>query len=565
MYFKSPEEMEVLFGHHPDALANTIRIAEMCSVDLNAKELLLPDFQVPQEFTQNSYLEHLCREGIVRLYGHDSGEVGARLEHELDVIQRMGYTGYFLIVWDFIRYARENNISVGPGRGSAAASIVCYALGITALDPLKHGLIFERFLNPSRITMPDIDIDFADTGRDQVIRYVVDKYGDDRVAQIVTFGTLAAKASIRDIGKAMELPSFDIDRIAKLIPNTPKITIKEAMEATPELKALYDTDDLAREVIDAAQKVEGVARHASTHAAGVVISRLPLIETVPLQRAGGKSEGDITTQFPMSQLEAIGLLKMDFLGLSTLTILDKAVASAQPKDPALTIDTIPLEDPAIFEMLQRGETNGVFQLEGGMTTRMTKDVQPDKFEDLIALMALIRPGPMELAPDYISRKRGETDVVYIHPELESILAETYGVALYQEQIIQIANQVAGLSMAESDEIRKAMGKKDPEVMAKVKGRFVDGCVKRSDRYADCNCDLGDDRTLRGVWVQQGAQCGVCRGGRTDGIYAGEISRRVSRRNALRCHRLDRQGGGRSGRMPPGRNSDSRARYQSQCS
>ena len=478
LYFKSPEEMESIFSAYPEALSNTIRIAEMCQVDLNAKELLLPDFQVPEGFTQDSYLEHLCRDGVKRHYGHDTGEVGTRLEYELQVIRTMGFTGYFLIVWDFIRYARENGISVGPGRGSAAASIVTYSLGITALDPLKYGLIFERFLNPSRISMPDIDIDFADSGRDQVIRYVVDKYGTDKVAQIVTFGTLAAKASVRDVGKAMELPSVDIDRIAKLIPNTPKITIHDAMESVPELKALYDSDPLAREVIDAAQKVEGVARHASTHAAGVVISREQLIDTVPLQRAGGKSEGDITTQYPMGQLESIGLLKMDFLGLSTLTILDKSVAMANAKDPDLTIDNIPLDDPAIYEMLQRGETGGVFQLEGGMTTRMTINTQPDKFEDIIALMALIRPGPMELAPDYISRKRGETDVAYIHPELEDILSETYGVALYQEQIIQIANQIAGLSMSESDEIRKAMGKKNAEEMAKVKGRFVEGCLRR---------------------------------------------------------------------------------------
>ncbi len=486
LYFKSPEEMELLFKHHPEALANTIRIAEMCEVDLNAKELLLPDFQVPEGFTQDSYLEHLCREGVRRLYGHDTGEVGTRLEYELQVIRNMGFTGYFLIVWDFIRYARENGISVGPGRGSAAASIVTYSLGITALDPLKYGLIFERFLNPSRISMPDIDIDFADSGRDQVIRYVVDKYGSDKVAQIVTFGTLAAKASVRDIGKAMELPAMDIDRIAKLIPNTPKITIQESMDQVPELKALYDSDLQAREVIDAAQKVEGVARHSSTHAAGVVISREQLINTVPLQRAGGKSEGDITTQYPMGQLEAIGLLKMDFLGLSTLTILDKSVAMANAKDPDLTIATIPLDHPTIYEMLQRGETGGVFQLEGGMTTRMTINTQPDKFEDLIALMALIRPGPMELAPDYISRKRGETEVAYIHPELENILAETYGVALYQEQIIQIANQIAGLSMSESDEIRKAMGKKDADVMAKVKSRFIEGCLRRKIDSAIAN-------------------------------------------------------------------------------
>ncbi len=476
LYFKSPQEMWDVLGDVPESLTNTVRIAEMCDVDLSFKGYQLPDFAVPEGFTQESYLEHLCREGVRRLYGHDTGEVNERLSYELSVIQSMGFIGYFLVVWDFIRYAREQNILVGPGRGSAAGSIVTYALGITALDPLKHGLIFERFLNPSRISMPDIDIDFADTGRDQVIKYVVDKYGDDRVAQIVTFGTLAAKASVRDVGKAMELPFGDIDKIAKLIPNEPKITIDKAMERVPELKALYDSDPQARDVIDAARHVEGVARHASTHAAGVVISRDPLVDNVPLQRAGGKSEGDITTQYPMGLLEAIGLLKMDFLGLSTLTILGKAVEYARHKDPTLTVDSIPLEDELAYEMLRRGETVGVFQLEGGMTTRMTTDVQPTRFEDLVALMALIRPGPMEAAPEFISRRRGKTDVIYIHPDLEPILSETYGITLYQEQVIQISNRLAGWTMAEGDVLRKAMGKKQPEEMAKLRKRFVEGCV-----------------------------------------------------------------------------------------
>jgi DNA polymerase-3 subunit alpha len=475
LYFKSIEEMVQVFGHIPKALSNTTRIAEMCNLDLGFKGYHLPNFAVPAGMQPEEYLEHLCREGCKRLYGHDTGAINERLTYELGVIKQMGFTNYFLVVWDFVKFAKDNGILVGPGRGSAAGSIVTYALGITALDPLKYGLIFERFLNPSRISMPDIDIDFADDRRAEVINYVVNKYGDDRVAQIVTFGTLAAKASIRDVGRAMGIPIFDVDRVAKLIPTGPGVTIASAMEKTPELRALYDTEQQLRELIDAAQKVEGVARHSSTHAAGVVISRDPLVQHVPLQRAGGKSEGDVVTQYPMARLEEIGLLKMDFLGLSTLTILGKAVELARRKDPSLTLETIPLDDEKAYEALRRGETVGVFQLEGGMTTRMTIDVQPSCFEDLIALMALIRPGPMEMAPDYIARKHGRTEIEYTHPLLEEILAETYGVALYQEQVIRISNVLAGFSMAEGDGLRKAMGKKLPEEMAKYRGRFVDGC------------------------------------------------------------------------------------------
>ncbi|HEY8445802.1 MAG TPA: DNA polymerase III subunit alpha [Thermomicrobiales bacterium] len=478
LYFKSPEEMAQVFGEIPEALSNTIRIAEMCTLDLGFKGYHLPHFEVPEGFTPESYLEHLCREGVKQRYGHDDGEVGARLNYELEVIRNMGFTNYFLVVWDFVKFAKDNGILVGPGRGSAAGSIVTYALGITALDPLKYGLIFERFLNPSRITMPDIDIDFADDRRGEVIDYVVRKYGDDRVAQIATFGTMAAKASVRDVGRAMGLSFAETDRVAKLIPAGPGVTIDSALEKVPELRKLYESDPTVRELIDSAKRVEGIARHSSTHAAGVVISRDPLVEHVPLQRAGGKSEGEVTTQYPMTRLEEIGLLKMDFLGLSTLTILGKAVELARRKKPDLTLENIPLDDPKAYELLRRGETVGIFQLEGGMTTRMTIDVAPTCFEDLIALMALIRPGPMEMAPDYIARKHGRTPIEYMHPDLEPILKETYGIALYQEQIMQIANVLAGFSMAEGDGLRKAMGKKLPEEMAKYRGRFIEGCTAR---------------------------------------------------------------------------------------
>ena len=477
LYLKAPEEMARLFGDVPAAIRNTIRIAEMCSLDLGFKGYHLPDFPVPHGHTPESYLEDLCRAGARRKYGHDEGAVGDRLAYELSVIASVGFTNYFLVVWDFVRFAKERGILVGPGRGSAAGSIVTYTLDITALDPLKYDLIFERFLNPSRISMPDIDIDFADDRRGEVIEYVVGKYGEDRVAQIVTFGTLAAKASVRDVGRAMGRRFAETDRVAKLIPVGPGVTIETALVKVPELRALYESEPSVRELVDAARKVQGIARHASTHAAGVVISRDPLVEHVPLQRAGGKSEGEITTQYPMAQLEALGLLKMDFLGLKTLTVLGKAIELLRRRGQDISLETIPLDDPAAFDLLCRGETVGVFQLEGGMTTRMTVDVAPRCFEDLIALMALIRPGPMEMAPDYIARKHGRTPISYMHAELEPILGETYGVALYQEQVIRIANLLAGFSMAEGDGLRKAMGKKLPEVMAKYRDRFVAGCVE----------------------------------------------------------------------------------------
>lgn len=478
LYLKSGEEMARLFADVPDAISNTIRIAEMCNLDLGFRGYHLPAFPVPAGFTPDSYLEKLCTEGVVERYGHADGEVGARLAYELDVIRGMEFSNYFLVVWDFVRFAKEQGILVGPGRGSAAASIVTYSLGITALDPLHYDLIFERFLNPSRISMPDIDIDFADDRRDEVIAYVVEKYGADRVAQIVTFGTLAAKAAVRDVGRAMGRSFSETDRVAKLIPVGPGITIESAMTKVPELRGLYENDDTVRELIDAARKVEGVARHASTHAAGVVISRDPLVEHVPLQRAGGKSEGDVTTQYPMGQLEDLGLLKMDFLGLRTLTVLGKAIGLLQAAGHDLSLESTPLEDEIALALLRRGETTGVFQLEAGTTTRMTVDVAPNNFDDLIALMALIRPGPMEMAPDYISRKHGQTPIEYMHPDMEPILRETYGVALYQEQVIRIANVLAGFSMSEGDGLRKAMGKKLPQEMAKYRDRFVSGCQER---------------------------------------------------------------------------------------
>ncbi|MEJ7761656.1 MAG: DNA polymerase III subunit alpha [Thermomicrobiales bacterium] len=478
-YLKSADEMARVFGELPEALSNTIAIAEMCHLDLGFTGYHLPHFDVPDGFDADGYLEHLCLAGARQRYGHTDGAVGERLAYELRVIREMGFTTYFLVVWDFVRFAKENGILVGPGRGSAAGSIVCYSLDVTALDPLKYDLIFERFLNPDRISMPDIDIDFADDRRDEVIAYVVAKYGDDRVAQIATFGTMAAKAAVRDVGRAMGRTFAETDRVAKLIPVGPGITIDGAMGRVPEFQKLYDADASVKELVDAAKKVEGIARHASTHAAGVVISRDPLIQHVPLQHAGGKSDGDITTQYPMSQLEDLGLLKMDFLGLKTLSVLGRAIELVNRDGHGLDLETIPLDDEESYALLRRGETVGIFQLEGGMTTRMTTDVAPTCFEDLIALMALIRPGPMELAPDYIARKHGREPIEYMHPSMEPVLGETYGIALYQEQVMRQANVLAGFTMAEGDGLRKAMGKKLPAEMAKYRERFVTGCSDNS--------------------------------------------------------------------------------------
>jgi DNA polymerase III subunit alpha len=477
-YLKGPDEMARLFRDVPEAISNTMRIAEMCSLDLGFKGYQLPEFDVPEGHTPESYLRQLCEDGVRRHYGTMEDPVGTRLNYELEVIASMGFTNYFLIVWDFVNFAKQNGILVGPGRGSAAGSLVTYCLDITGLDPLKYNLIFERFLNPSRISMPDIDIDFADDRRAEVIEYVVRKYGDDRVAQIVTFGTLKAKAAVRDVGRAMGLSFGDTDRVARLIPTDPKMTIDLALTQVPELNKIYEGEGQVRDLIDTARKVEGLSRHSSTHAAGVVIAREPLVHHVPLQRAGGKSEGDVTTQWTQNHLEDLGLLKMDFLGLKTLTVLGKAVDLARASGSDISLETIPMEDENAFDLLRRGETVGVFQLEGGMTTRMTIDVAPQSFEDLIALMALIRPGPMELAPDYIARKHGRVETEYQHPLLKEVLEETYGVALYQEQVMQIGNVLAGFSMAEADGLRKAMGKKLPAEMAKYRDRFISGCRER---------------------------------------------------------------------------------------
>jgi DNA polymerase III subunit alpha len=473
-YLRSPEEMASVFAAVPEAIENTGRIAAECNLELKFGEFHLPHFPVPEGYTEATYLEELCRNGLRERYETITPEIEDRLNNELAVIERMGFPSYFLVVWDFVHFARTRGIPVGPGRGSAAGSIVSYCLGITSIDPLRHGLIFERFLNPERISMPDIDMDFADSGRDEVIDYVTGKFGEDHVAQIVTFGTMGARAVVRDVGRALDLPLPLVNQVAKLIPQGTEID--KALETTSELKGMYVSNDEVHRLIDISKQLEGIARHSSTHAAGVVISRDPLVDHVPLSKAS--NGGEIVTQYHAANLEGIGLLKMDFLGLSTLTILENAIKLVeQSRGIKLDLDSIPLEDQSIYDLLCKGRTVGIFQLEGGMTKRMTIDVKPKCFDDVTALMALIRPGPMMMAPDYIARKHGEVPIEYMHPDMEPILKETYGVALYQEQVMRIANVLAGYSMAEADGLRKAMGKKLPEEMKKHRSRFVDGAKK----------------------------------------------------------------------------------------
>ena len=476
-YLKDQREMALLFGEYGDALENTALIAQRCNVELQFGTLHLPEYHVPQEHTPDSYLLELCLEGIKWRYGEMNDTIDQRLTFELKVIKQMGYTTYFLIVWDFIDFARKNDIPVGPGRGSAAGSIVAYALGITNIDPLRYDLLFERFLNPERVSMPDIDIDFCYEKRGRVIDYVAEKYGSDRVAQIATFGTMAARAAIKDVGRALGIPYGDVDRIAKLIPTELHITIEKALNDTPELGALYREDDQVRKLIDTASLLEGMPRHASTHAAGVVITREPLTHYLPLCKA---ADGPLTTQFAKDPVEELGLLKMDFLGLRTLTVITDALQMIkQNRGVQIDIDEIPLDDHNAFELLIRGEGVGVFQLESSGMRAILRDLKPEVFEDIIALVALYRPGPLGsgMVEDFIKSKHGEKKAAYLHPKLEPILRDTYGVILYQEQVMRIASDLAGFTLGEADMLRRAMGKKKPEIIADLRAQFVEGAVK----------------------------------------------------------------------------------------
>ena len=479
LFLKSADEMWERFGAVPEALENTMKIAERCAVELEFDRLLLPDFPPPPPFTElDPYLRHLCEAGLRQRYGELTDELRRRLDYELGVIHQMGYAGYFLIVQDFIAYARSQGVPVGPGRGSAAGSLVSYCLGITNIDPIRYQLLFERFLNPERITMPDIDVDFSDRGRAKVIQYVVEKYGADNVSQIITFGTMAARAVVRDVGRVMAMPYSEVDRIAKMVPAELKMTLEKALDQSPDLKALHDSDAKVQELISIARVLEGLSRHASTHAAGVVITPTPLPDYVPLFRA---NEGEVTTQFDMGACEKIGLLKMDFLGLRTLTVLQDALAMLQARGIEVDLDVLPFDDPETYALFCRGDTVGVFQFESSGMAEYLRKLQPEVLEDLIAMNALYRPGPLGsgMIEDFIDRKHGVKRFEYEHPVLESILKETYGVIVYQEQVMQIASALAGYSLGEADLLRRAMGKKKKEIMDEQRAGFVQRSLERN--------------------------------------------------------------------------------------
>src|SRR5215469_15091255 len=488
-YVKSHEEMYQVFKDAPDVLSRTLAIAERCHVKLEKVSNPFPRFDVPEGYTLDSYFEHVTRQGFAKRMEtlqelsssgklkHGLSDYEQRLSRELAIIQQMTFSGYFLIVWDFIRYAKEHSIPVGPGRGSAAGSLVSYALEITDIDPLQHELLFERFLNPERISMPDIDIDFCMNGRGEVINYVTQKYGRDNVAQIITFGTMAAKAAIKDVGRAMDVPYPDVDRIAKMVPTTLNITLKQALEDSPALQQAYENEPQTRELIDIAMKLEGLARNSGVHAAGVVISPRPLIELVPLHRT---KNDEIVTAFDMGAISKMGLLKMDFLGLTTLTILDDTgKLIAQNPGAQLDLKRIPLDDRKTYEeVFHKGLTSGVFQFESNGMRDVLRRYQPNSIDDLTALNALYRPGPMQMIDDFIERRWGRQKVAYELPEQEEILRETFGVMVYQEQVMRMAVALAGYSLGEADLLRRAMGKKIPEEMEKQRERFIKGGVER---------------------------------------------------------------------------------------
>ena len=481
-YVKSEEEMQRLFPYAKQALENTQKIADRCHVEIEFGVTKLPKYDVPEGYTSWEYLQKLCYEGLEKRYDDPSEELKDRLSYELETIHQMGYVDYFLIVWDFIKYAKDHGISVGPGRGSAAGSIVSYCLEITTIDPIRYQLLFERFLNPERVSMPDIDVDFCYERRQEVIDYVTRKYGKDCVAQIVTFGTLAARGVIRDVGRVMDLPYAYVDSISKMIPQELGITIDKALKMNPDLKKLYDTDETVTNLIDMAKRLEGLPRHCSMHAAGVVICQKPVDEYVPLSRA---ADGTITTQFIMTTLEELGLLKMDFLGLRTLTVIQNAVLLARKKQPELNINQIDYNDQKVLDYIGTGKTDGVFQLESAGMKGFMKELKPHNLEDVIAGISLYRPGPMDFIPQYIRGKNDSSSITYDCPQLEPILAPTYGCIVYQEQVMQIVRDLAGYSLGRSDLLRRAMSKKKAAVMEKERKIFiygdeetgVPGCIK----------------------------------------------------------------------------------------
>ena len=483
MYFKSPEEMKKLFADFPSALENTLRIAEQCNLDLEFGKTHLPEFPLPSGFDDlDSYLEFLARKGLDQRYSKVTPGLEERLEYELKVMNQMGFAGYFLIVKDFIDYAKKKDVRVGPGRGSVGGSLVAYCLGITNMDPIKYGLLFERFLNPERISLPDIDIDFSDRGRDKIIRYVINKYGKDNVAQIITFGTMAARAVVRDVGRVLDITYSEVDRIAKLIPWVPDMNLKKAQEQRGELRTLVKSDPRIEKLMSYSETLEGLCRHASTHAAGVVIAPKALTEFVPLYKGG---KGEVTTQYDMKGIEEIGLLKMDFLGLRTLTVIDDTLETLREENNmVLDIDSIPLDDEKTFQLFSNGETVGIFQFESSGMREYLSKLKPESLDELTAMNALYRPGPLDsrMTDEYIDRKRGLKRIVYEHPLLEPILKETYGVIVYQEQVLKIASDLAGYSLGKADILRKAMGKKKAELMVQQREEFKKGAKAKGIKH-----------------------------------------------------------------------------------
>ncbi len=478
-YFNSPEEMNNNFSKVPQALENTLRIAEKCNLEIDFRQAQLPEFKVPPEYNINTYLKELCYKGLNERYSEVTKQLEGRLEYELSVIKKMEFEPYFLIVWDFVRYAKEEGIMVGPGRGSAAGSLVAYCLNITNIDPIAYGLLFERFLNPERINMPDFDIDFCYERREEVIEYVSKKYGNDKVAQIITFGTMAARAAVRDVGRALGIAYARVDTIAKMIPWEPNITIEKALKMESRLKELMKNDEDIKKLIETASSLEGLSRHASTHAAGIVLSRKPLADYVPLQKT---AEGEICTQYAMAELEELGLLKMDFLGLRTLTVISNALKIIKhTRGEMVDINKIPLDDKKVYKMLSKGNCAGIFQLESEGMRDLVKRLKPENIEDITALLALYRPGPLGsgMIEDFINRKKGIIEIKYAHPQLESILKETYGVIVYQEQVMKIASELAGFTLGQADILRKAIGKKQKGVMEKQRELFTKGAQKNN--------------------------------------------------------------------------------------
>jgi DNA polymerase-3 subunit alpha len=481
LYFKTEDEMRALFADVPEAVENTKDVAERCSVELDEHKFSLPVFPLPDGFASNSeYVRTLADEGVARRFGQATDEIKQRLEYELGVIERMDYGGYFLVVRDIVNFARGAGIPVGPGRGSAAGSLLCYVLGITDVNPLEHGLLFERMLNPERVSMPDIDIDFCFERREEVIRYVIDRYGKDNVCQIITFGTMAARGVVRDVGRVLGLSYAEVDQIAKLIPATPgaPVTLEDAIKTTPDLRRMIEEDDTRKKLIDLSLTLEGLTRHASIHAAGMIITPTPLINHLPLYKS---AKGEITSQYDMKSVEAVGLLKIDILGLRTLTVIDKALRMIE-KNRGVSLDPslVPLDDERTFDLLRRADTVGVFQLESSGMRDVLRNLQPETFSEIVAVNALYRPGPLggDMVNYFIDCKHGRKKISYEHPLLEPILRETYGVIVYQEQVMKIASDLAGFSLGEADILRKAMGKKDKDAMAKQKKKFLEGAGAR---------------------------------------------------------------------------------------